>query len=109
MQDYTFEYSGDSYRIPKSKIFECLYAVGEIVPILSISSVFESNDFMKAAKIFSVMFSYTGKEINPLDVTKHYLHEKGGAVEIFTAINGALVLLNPPETYHPVESEEAGK
>ncbi len=109
MQDFKFDYNGDSHRIPKSKLFECLYEVGEVIPLLSINEVFMNNDFMKVAKVFTVLFSYTGKTIDPIEVTKHYLYKEGGAKEIFDAMNGAISLLNPPENYHPPETEEAGK
>lgn len=109
MLDYSFDYKGDSYKIPKNKIFECLYSMGEISPIATLGDVFSSNDFMKAAKLFCVMGDYCKKDFDPLEVTKHYLYEDGGAAEIFTSIGGLVALLNPPETYHPPETEEAGK
>jgi len=110
MQDYTFEYKGESYRIPKNKIFDCLYEMGEIVPIATIGDVFSSNDFMKASRLLSLMGGYTKKGApDPMEVTKHYLYEEGGALEVYTAVGELVALLNPPETYHPPETEEAGK
>lgn len=110
MLDYTFEYNGDSHRIPKSKIFECLYQMGEISPIATIGDVFSENDFMTASKLICVMSSYSkGGEFDPMEVARRYLHEEGGAFEIYTAVGELVALLNPPETYNPPETEEAGK
>lgn len=109
MLDYSFDYKGDSYRIPKPKIFECLYSIGEVSPVATLGEVFAANDFMKASKIFCVMGDYCGKKFDPIEVAQHYLHTEGGATEIFNAIGGLVSLLNPPESYHPPEETEAGK
>lgn len=109
MTDYTFEYNGGSHRIPKAKIFECLYDIGEITPVGSLRDVFASNDFMKIAKIFCVLGDYSKKPLDPIEVTKYYLYKDGGSSEIFSAIGGLIALLNPPEDYHPPETDEAGK
>ena len=109
MIDYSFEYKGDSYKIPKGKIFECLYAIGEVVPVATLGEVFQSNDFMKAAKLFCIVGEYSKQTFNPIEVTQHYLYGDGGAAEIFNAIGNLVAVLNPPDSYHPPETEEAGK
>jgi hypothetical protein len=109
MIDYSFEYKGDSYRIPKGKIFECLYAIGEVVPVSDLGEVLLKNDFMKAAKLFCIAGEYAKQKFDPIEVTQHYLNVEGGAAEIFNAIGGLVAVLNPPESYHPPETEEAGK
>ena len=109
MIDYSFEYKGDSYKIPKGKIFECLYAVGEVAPVATLGEVFQSNDFMKAAKLFCIIGEYAKQTFDPIEVTQHYLHVDGGAAEIFNAIGSLVAVLNPPESYHPPETGEAGK
>lgn len=109
MQDYVFEYQGDSFRVPKNKIFECLYEIGEIESVATIGEVFTSNNFMKAAKIFCVLGSYAKQSFDPIEVTKNWLHTKGAAIEIYTAVGNIVALLNPPEEYHPPEDDKAGK
>lgn len=109
MRDYTFEYQGGSYRIPKSQIFECLYEVGEIESVATIGSVFTDNNFMKAVKIFCVLGEYSKKPIDPIEATKNWLHTEGAALEIYTAVGNLVALLNPPEEYNPPEDDKAGK
>lgn len=109
MQDYTFEYKGDSFRVPKNKIFECLYEIGELVDITKLSDVFNSNDFLKASKLLNIIGRHAKQDFDPIEITKHYLYEEGGAVEIYNAVLGLVALLNPPESYHPPETKEAGK
>lgn len=105
MRDYNFDYNGESFRVPTPKIFDCLYDVGEIASIGSIGQVVQDNDFMKIAKVFSIITNYTGKPQNPIEVTQHYLYAEGGAIEIVNAIGGIVSLLNPPESYHPPEGD----
>ncbi len=109
MQDYIFEYKGDSYRVPKNKIFECLYELGEIVPIGEFQELGNRANSMKAAKIFCAIGVYAKTQFDPIEVTQNYLHDDDLASEIYIAIGGLVSLLNPPETYNPPETEEAGK
>jgi hypothetical protein len=105
--DYSFDYNGDSYRIPKAKIFDCLFAIGEVESVANIGS--SMTDAIKAAKIFCILSGYANKQLDPMDVSRRYLYEEGGANEIFNAVGGLVALLAPPETYHPPESDDAGK
>ena len=109
MIDYSFDYDGTTYKVPKAKIFETLYAIGEIAPVAALGEVFSSNNFMKAAKIFALLGDYAGQKFDPIDVTKHYLYKKGGSAEIYMAIGGLVALLNPPEDFQPPENKELGK
>lgn len=107
MIDYSFEYKDKSYSIPKNKIFECLYELGEVVPVISIGDVFAENDFMKAARLFCLMGTYAKQSWDPIEVTQHYLYTEGGAAEIFNAIGSLIAVLNPPESYNPPEEKNA--
>lgn len=109
MQDYSFTYNEQEYKVPKAKIFECLYELGEIVPIGEFQGLGDRSNSMKAAKVFCVMGSYAKTSFDPIEITQNYLHNDDLASEIYIAIGGLVSLLNPPESYHPPESKEAGK
>lgn len=105
--DYEFEYNNEPFKLKKAKVFECLYEIGELTSLASIGEVFADNNFTKASRIFCILAKYCNKPQDPMEVTKRYLHEDG-VIEIYNAVGGLIALLNPPESYHPPESE-AGK
>lgn len=109
MQDYIFEYKGDSYRVPKNKIFECLYEIAEVVPLSDMQTLANRSQALKAARIFCAIGSYADKKFDPISVSQDYLHSDEQMSEIYVAIGGVLSLLNPPESYNPPETKEVGK
>lgn len=108
MIDYSFEYKGDTLKVPKGKIFEALYAIGEITPIATIDNVIKT-EFMKSAKIFCILAAYAGQDFDPIEITKHFLYAKGGSTEIYVAIGGLIATLSPPDDYQPPEQKDLGK
>jgi hypothetical protein len=107
--DYSYEYNGASLKVPKNKIFNCIDAINDVTTVTELSSVFTENDFIKAAKLFCILASYSGKTLDPMDVTQHYLYSDGGAMEVYKGVNGIIELLAPPESYNPPVVESAGK
>ena len=107
--DYSYTYDGADYKVPKNKIFECLYAVGEVCTVTDLRTVFTENNFLKASKLLCILGEFSGKVFDPLEVSKHYLYVDGGVMEIYKAIEGLVALLSPPESYNPPVVEASGK
>lgn len=109
MKDYTFEYAGDSFRVPKNKIFECICELVEIVPLAEVHLLTNRGEAVRSASLFCVLGSYANKVFEPMEIAQQALHGDQTAGEILISISGIIGLLNPPESYHPPESEPEGK
>lgn len=107
--DYSYTYDGTDYKVPKNKIFECLYSVGEVCVVTELRAVFAENNFLKASKLLCILGEFSGKSFDPMDVSKHYLYADGGVTEIYKAVEGLVALLSPPESYNPPAAESSGK
>lgn len=106
-EDVTFGFKGTEYKVPANKIMRLIANVEDIVSMQDLTSG-KGPKLSKLAEAYSACLNYAGAKVETEQVYETMFGENGGS-NITESVSSLLMLMLPPSSYHPPESEEAGK